>query len=81
MAGFEVSTEGKTVRASIALKRVPPGKQVYAYLRYHDGRRTYSHYICNAGKPSRRVALRSAWQRARQTDLDDPNDGEWVIPE
>jgi len=58
--------------ASIALRRKPDGRRVYAYLRWSDHGNTTERYVGEVDKPTRQENLAAAWHLAAERGLTDP---------
>lgn len=52
---------GRTALASIALRLLPQGRRIYAYLRWSDGGKTHERYVCEVTADSRTANLKAAW--------------------
>jgi len=60
---------GRSATASIALKKLPKSRRVYAYMRYSLDRRTITRYVGEATEPTRLKALKRAWKLAHSKGL------------
>lgn len=64
--------DGHRARASIAFRRQPKGRRVYAYLRWSVGGKTYERYVGEVDQDTRIANLAHAWRSALLAGLLDP---------
>jgi len=65
-----VLADGRTVTASIALRRLPSSRRIYAYLRWSAGSgRTHERYVGDVTEASREANLRQAWGQVHELGL------------
>lgn len=60
---------GRLAHASIAFRRQPKGRRVYAYLRWSVAGKTHERYVGEVDQPSRAANLKQAWRLARNEGL------------
>lgn len=60
---------GRCGHASIALRVLPKGRRIYAYLRWSDSGKTYEHYVGEVDRDTRAANLVQAWHTVHQAGL------------
>ncbi|GAA3860716.1 hypothetical protein GCM10022243_28540 [Saccharothrix violaceirubra] len=68
-ARLKVLADGRTAHASVALRRQPNGRRVYAYLRWSVDGRTRERYVCEVDRSTRADNLTVAWLAAHDAGL------------
>jgi DNA mismatch endonuclease (patch repair protein) len=64
-----VLADGRRALASVALRVLPKGRRVYAYLRWSDGGKTHERYIGEVTQDDRPANLAEAWRKVRRAGL------------
>ena len=66
-----VRLAGGSALASVALRRKPGGRRIYAYLRWSNHGRTVERYICEVNQKTRAGNLAYAWRQVARRRLTD----------